>query len=360
MGLEQVRKTVGFVTYMLILLVLSLYGALLYLLPFTLLLCIDPKLYRGFFGFIQRYFFAINYYAGTYLMGLKFTFTGDLIPLSESGLFMCNHRTRYDWVYLWKYYHALHRTSQMRIALKNDMRFIPAFGWCLQLFAFLSMTRKWEVDRENIANYFDSWRRSGFAGQLIFFAEGTDLSPGNKKRGHAYADKMGLPRYEYLLHPRTAGFKHCVQMGRGHLGAVYDATIAYGGDIPKRDLDWLFGHYPTDIYIHVERHALEDLPETDEGLAQWCQERFAAKEKKLADFYERKVPLGEPVKEHYPFGRDLYLTSIPFFLLLTLSIPLPYWLLISISPMAPLVAAVFGAFVWTYISYYDLLFHKEI
>lgn len=41
---------------------------------------------------------------------------------------------------------------------------------------------------------------------MLLFAEGTDFSEWGIERSNSFAEKNGLPKYEYVLHPRTTGF----------------------------------------------------------------------------------------------------------------------------------------------------------
>ena len=50
--------------------------------------------------------------------------------------------------------------------------------------------------------------------QLLLFPEGTDLSQQNKDKSNEFAKKNGLPLYDYVLHPRTAGFTLVAQQMR--------------------------------------------------------------------------------------------------------------------------------------------------
>lgn len=44
------------------------------------------------------------------------------------------------------------------------------------------------------------------------------MCPNAIKRSNAFAEKQGLPNYEYVLHPRTTGFVHFVtEMKKGVL-----------------------------------------------------------------------------------------------------------------------------------------------
>lgn len=33
----------------------------------------------------------------------------------------------------------------------------------------------------------------------------------------------------------------------------------------------------TQVKVHIKRYSMKDLPESDEGIAQWCRNRFIAK-----------------------------------------------------------------------------------
>ena len=53
--------------------------------------------------------------------------------------------------------------------------------------------------------------QNGFTFQILLFPEGTDLTANTKKRSDAHAEKYNLPKYNFVLHPRTTGFAHIVQ-----------------------------------------------------------------------------------------------------------------------------------------------------
>jgi len=70
-----------------------------------------------------------------------------------------------------------------------------------------------------------------------------------------------------------------------HVKAVYDVTIAYAKHekvfqspppfyqtvlLRRLDEQWRF-------YVHVDRYLIADLPDTDEALAQWLEDRWIEK-----------------------------------------------------------------------------------
>lgn len=47
--------------------------------------------------------------------------------------------------------------------------------------------------------------------QILLFPEGTDLTKETKERSDKFAEKSDLPKYDFVLHPRTTGFTHIMQ-----------------------------------------------------------------------------------------------------------------------------------------------------
>lgn len=54
--------------------------------------------------------------------------------------------------------------------------------------------------------------------QILFFPEGTDFTANTKARSDKFAAKNSLEPYEYVLHPRTAGFSFLVEKMRESMG----------------------------------------------------------------------------------------------------------------------------------------------
>jgi hypothetical protein len=60
--------------------------------------------------------------------------------------------------------------------------------------------------------------------QLLLFPEGTNLTAKTKSRSDAFAEKYGLPKYNYVLHPRTTGFTFLAQHMKNSKFTSYDLT----------------------------------------------------------------------------------------------------------------------------------------
>ncbi len=125
--------------------------------------------------------------------------------------------------------------------------------------------------------------------QLLIFPEGTDLSESNKLKSQQFAGKNGLPRYEYVLNPKTKGFVHCLQeLRKGKTQPpVLNLSVGYVGSIAQNEKDIAAGRWPTELHFHGHLLAPSELPMDDVGLEEWLKERWQEKERQLERFYAR-------------------------------------------------------------------------
>ena len=146
-----------------------------------------------------------------------------------------------------------------------------------------------------------SWfNDGGFPVQLLFFPEGTDLSPSNKEKGHQYAEKNNLPKYDYVLYPRTKGFALCVQELRKFREppTLVDISVGYVGDMPQNESHIYAGQWPSEIHFHARQHPLSALPADEQGLNQWLKDCWEEKERKLKVFYSQNRFSAQYLSDH--------------------------------------------------------------
>lgn len=65
---------------------------------------------------------------------------------------------------------------------------------------------------------------------MQLFPEGTDLNDWGVNSSNSFADKNGLPRYKYVLHPRVTGLAHLVHYAH-HSGLYIVFVILVGQDV---------------------------------------------------------------------------------------------------------------------------------
>ena len=126
---------------------------------------------------------------------------------------------------------------------------------------------------------------------LIAYSEGTRYTPEKRLEAEKWCKAHNKRLGKHLLYPRTKGFVRSVQELRTtpHVNAVYDVTIAYAKDGHSFQEAPPFAHTLAlprlsehrRFFVHVTRHPLSKLPDTDEGLANWLEERWVEKGERL-------------------------------------------------------------------------------
>lgn len=258
--------------------------------PFLPLMLVSPSWYRWINNRLVATWLTLPVALLETMFGVKVIITGDAFVPGERSVIIMNHRTRMDWLFLWN---CLMRYSYLRlekICLKASLKSVPGFGWAMQAAAYIFIHRKWKDDQshfEDIIDYFCDIREPL---QLLLFPEGTDFTENSKARSNEFAEKNGLPKYEYVLHPRTTGFTFVVERLREgkNLDAVHDITVAYPHNIPQTEKHLVLGDFPKEIHFHVHRYPVDALPVSKEDLQLWCHRRWEEKEERLRAFYQGK------------------------------------------------------------------------
>ncbi|XP_038607383.1 lysocardiolipin acyltransferase 1 isoform X2 [Tachyglossus aculeatus] len=157
----------------------------------------------------------------------------------------------------------------------------------MQSAAYIFIHRRWKDDKNHFEAMLDYFCDIHEPLQLLIFPEGTDLTENSKVRSNEFAEKNGLQKYEYVLHPRTTGFTFVVERLREgqNLDAIHDITVAYPYNIPQSEKHLLEGNFPKEIHFHIRRYPVDILPASTEELQVWCHKRWEEKEERLRSFY---------------------------------------------------------------------------
>lgn len=322
----------------------SFFGSIFMLGPVLPLMLLSPAWYRWLTDRIVATWLTLPVALLEVVFGVKVVITGDGFVPGERSVIIMNHRTRLDWMFLWC---CLLRYSYLRlekVCLKAALKAVPGFGWAMQVASFIFIQRKWEEDRSHMANMLEYFCDIREPLQLLLFPEGTDLTDNTRARSDVFAEKNGLPKYEYVLHPRTTGFTFIVDTLRkgNNLDAVHDITVAYPKNIPQTERHLVLGLFPREIHFHVQRYPLSALPKQSDLLQAWCQERWAEKEQRLREFYAASPRLFDnPEARVPPCKSELRVTLVK-------AISLFYW-------TAFITLSFVGLWLWTPLRIYLLL-----
>ena len=96
---------------------------------------IFPKIHKFFQRMMLSLWFSFNTFLMEKLIGINFVFYGD--DIQDNGdytsLAISNHHTAIDWLFLWVFFGRLRTLGNLKIVLKNELKFVPFFGWIMQV-----------------------------------------------------------------------------------------------------------------------------------------------------------------------------------------------------------------------------------
>lgn len=143
---------------------------------------------------------------------------------------------------------------------------------------YLFLERSWAKDEGTLKSGLQRLRDFPQPFWLALFVEGTRFTQAKLLAAQEYAASTGLPVPRNVLIPRTKGFVAAVSHMRSFVPAIYDATVAIPKSSPPPTMLRLFKGESSVVHVHLKRHSMSELPETDEAVAQWCKDVFVAKD----------------------------------------------------------------------------------
>ncbi|CAK7342500.1 unnamed protein product [Dovyalis caffra] len=170
----------------------------------------------------------------------------------EHALVICNHKSDIDWLVGWVLAQRAGCLGSTLAVMKKSSKFLPS-----------GLQRLKDFPRP-------FW--------LALFVEGTRFTQAKLLAAQEYAASQGLPIPRNVLIPRTKGFVSAVSNMRSFVPAIYDITLAIPKSSPPPTMLNLFQGKSSVVHIHIKRHLMKELPETYDGVAQWCKDIFVAKD----------------------------------------------------------------------------------
>ncbi|KHN87259.1 Lysocardiolipin acyltransferase 1 [Toxocara canis] len=273
----------------------SLLGSIFILMPFVPLVYLSPRLWRLCADRFVGYWLTFPASLCDFVFGIKFHVSGDLIERNSPALIIMNHRTRLDWLFFWN---ALYKMDPWlltteKISLKAPLKLIPGAGWAMGCGAYMFLDRNLENDRQVMDRMIAYYKDTKQSYQLLLFPEGTDRGARAVFLSDAFAEKNSLPKYKYVLHPRTAGFIHLLQLMRkkDYIKYVYDVIVGYPNGVVSSEMELLRkGRFPKDVHFDTKKYAISEIPTDEEGAVAWLNNVWKEKEKRLERFYTMNEP----------------------------------------------------------------------
>ncbi|KAJ9543779.1 hypothetical protein OSB04_023486 [Centaurea solstitialis] len=183
------------------------------------------------------------------------------------------------------------------------VQYMQVIGWSMWFSEYLFLERSWAKDESTLKTGLRNLKDYPQPFWLALFVEGTRFTKAKLLAAQEFASSNGLPVPRNVLIPRTKGFVTSVSQMRSFVPAIIDMTVALPKDTTPPTMLRLFKGQSSVIHVKVTRHSMKDLPESDEGVAQWCKDKFIVKDDvldqhKIADAFpdSELVDIGRPLK----------------------------------------------------------------
>ncbi|PIA53527.1 hypothetical protein AQUCO_00900247v1 [Aquilegia coerulea] len=195
----------------------------------------------------------------------------------EHALLIANHRSDIDWLVGWVLAQRSGCLGSALAVMKKSSKFLPVIGWSMWFSEYVFLERSWAKDENTLKSGLQRLNDFPRPFWLALFVEGTRFTKAKLLAAQEYAASTGLPIPRNVLIPRTKGFVSAVSNMRSFVPAIYDATVTVPKNQPSPTMLRILRGQPSVIHVHIKRRLMKELPETDDGVAQWCKDVFVAK-----------------------------------------------------------------------------------
>ncbi|KAF5473307.1 hypothetical protein F2P56_009928 [Juglans regia] len=196
----------------------------------------------------------------------------------EHALVLSNHRSDIDWLIGWVLAQRSGCLGSTLAVMKKSSKTLPVIGWSMWFSEYLFLERNWAKDESTLKLGLQRLKDYPQPFWLALFVEGTRFTQAKLLAAQEYAASSGLPIPRNVLIPRTKGFVSAVSHMRSFVPAIYDITVAIPKSSPPPTMLRLFKGQPSVMHVHIKRHLMKDMPETDDDVSQWCKDLFVAKD----------------------------------------------------------------------------------
>ncbi|XP_004136588.1 1-acyl-sn-glycerol-3-phosphate acyltransferase 2 [Cucumis sativus] len=221
----------------------------------------------------------------------------------EHALVVSNHRSDIDWLVGWILAQRSGCLGSTLAVMKKSSKFLPVLGWSMWFSEYLFLERSWAKDEITLKSGLLRLKDYPLPFWLALFVEGTRFTEAKLLAAKEYAIANGLPVPRNVLIPRTKGFVSAVGHMRSFVPAIYDVTVAIPKTSPTPTMLRLFKGQASVVHVHIKRHSMKELPQSEDAIAQWCRDMFVAKDalmdKHVAEdtFSDAELQeLGRPIK----------------------------------------------------------------
>ncbi|KAM0912004.1 hypothetical protein ACQ4PT_013085 [Festuca glaucescens] len=267
---------------------------------------ISKRLYRQINVFLAELLWLQLIWLVDWWAGVKVQLYGDpetfKLMGKEHALLISNHRSDIDWLVGWILAQRSGCLGSAIAIMKKSSKFLPVIGWSMWFAEYLFLERSWAKDEKTLKSGLQRLKDFPRSFWLALFVEGTRFTPAKLLAAQEYAVSQGLTAPRNVLIPRTKGFVSAVSIMRDFVPAIYDTTVIIPEESPKPTMLRILQGQSSVVHVRIKRHAMSDMPKSDEDVSKWCKDIFVAKDALLdrhlatGTFDEEIIPIGRPVK----------------------------------------------------------------
>ncbi|RLN57271.1 hypothetical protein BBJ28_00018877 [Nothophytophthora sp. Chile5] len=277
----------------------------------------NKALYRRLMGCVLSPFLSLSLLQSLWVdvtsssfPATKLVATGELpTDATRPAIIIANHQVDADWWYIWQAARSQQAAGNVKIVLKDQLKYLPIIGWGMRLFQFLFLRRRIDEDAVHIKKYMDGLITDEFPFWLVVFPEGTTIHQEYVAKSQAFAAGSGRPKFERVLLPRTTGMQIILDAVADVKPDIYDLTLAfpsYSGEVPTYDMGYdrkidtevpsmksmLAGKAPVGrVALHSRKFSYDEATKDLEG---FLDARWQEKEDRLRYFIEHQRFPGQP------------------------------------------------------------------
>jgi len=213
------------------------------------------------------------------ILGLPLYLYGDKIENKGSNIFIMNHRSSLDFLYLISLLTHTTDPEKIKYVMKSELKYIPSLGWLTFINDFPLLERKYETDKKclnNIGKMEDEVN-------ILIFPEGTRFSKQKLEDSNKYSIANNYPQFFNVLLPKSKGLHNIFvsMMDNNKLTNIYDLTIKYDG-INIKDAhtasDVIFKDDIKSIHVLSRKIDLSELSYNQEKFKFWLHKLFLEKD----------------------------------------------------------------------------------
>jgi len=229
--------------------------------------------------------------------GQKVFFSGDteeIFNKKENVLYLGNHQSTVDWIVCNMVAIRQGSIGHLRYVMKDTLQMVPLYGLYFYEHGCIYVKRG-EFKQKKMESSLEYLQDPKIKSWTVIFPEGTCFGPTEYhliKKSLKAANDSGLKPLVNHLTPRYRGTFLALSKLRCNLDAIYDVTVVYSGSMNEKNervsspqlVDFLLGKSP-ELYIHVRRLPIADVPEDESEFKQWMHQLFLEKDEIITRFY---------------------------------------------------------------------------